>query len=90
MGHKINHCDRTEHMKTTVRAAVEVMFQRRASVSHSGSTVDISRLHFLPRTRCRVVGRFSVSVTGNVSRRCILEADDRTLDFVPTCWAGGI
>jgi hypothetical protein len=27
-------------MKTSVRAAVEVMFQRRASVSYSGSTVD--------------------------------------------------
>jgi hypothetical protein len=32
-------------MKTSVRAAVEVMFQRRASVSHSGSTVDKSRYH---------------------------------------------
>ena len=32
-------------MKTSVRAAVEVMFQRRASVSHSGSTVDESRYH---------------------------------------------
>jgi hypothetical protein len=27
-------------MKTNVRAAVEVMFQRRASVSHSGSSID--------------------------------------------------
>jgi DNA phosphorothioation-associated putative methyltransferase len=32
-------------MKTSVRAAVEVMFQRRASVSHSGSSVDKSRYH---------------------------------------------
>jgi hypothetical protein len=29
-------------MKTSVRAAVEVMFQRSASVSYSRSTVDIS------------------------------------------------
>jgi hypothetical protein len=32
-------------MKTSVRAAVEAMFQPRASMSHNGSTVDKSR-HF--------------------------------------------
>jgi len=32
-------------MKTSVRAAVEVTFQRRASVFHSGSTVDKLRYH---------------------------------------------
>jgi hypothetical protein len=39
MGHKINHATRTEHMKTSVRAAVEVMFQRRRQCLAAGQVL---------------------------------------------------
>jgi hypothetical protein len=47
-------------MKTSVRAAVEVMFQRRASVSYSGSTVDKSLKHSPSLDRSSNVGLYEV------------------------------